>query len=355
MSAFSDAPAAQWTSFLNQAGARRDQHGIARDMGQAPVLPAGDGAAMTFAADHLRLVTLRGPDAMTFLQGQVCADVRDTGNGFSRLAMHLSLKGRGLVSMRVLPAEDGLDLLVPASMAAALRERLQKYIVFSKATLAEDPERVVLGIAGAGATEVLSGAGLPCSHHADGCTVNNGISLVRAGPTDRYLIIAPVEDAMDLWPALADERQSGAADHALLADIMAGEGHVLPGSEDLFLPQVLNYDLIEGVSFKKGCYTGQEVVARMKFKGQLKQRMRRLTWPGNTSPAPGTVLRNEAGKSVGEIVVSVACAADIHALAVLRHDHQGALLMDGAPLQQHELPLPYALPDTPSDAAPDDA
>ncbi|MCH8543462.1 MAG: folate-binding protein [Alcanivorax sp.] len=345
MSALSDATVAQWTTFLNQAGARRDQHGVARDMGQAPSLPSGEGAAMSFAADHLRLVTLRGPDAVTFLQGQVSADIRDTGNGLSRLAMHLSLKGRGLVSMRVLPAEDGLDLLVPASMAAALRERLQKYIVFSRATLADDCERVVLGIAGTGATDVLSGAGLPCSLSPDGCTVNNGISLVRAGDTDRYLIIAPVEDAMDLWPALADDRQSGGADHAILADIMAGEGHVLPGSEDLFLPQVLNYDLIEGVSFRKGCYTGQEVVARMKFKGQLKQRMRRLTWPGDRLPSPGTALRDEAGKAVGEIVTGVASTADIHALAVLRHDHQGPLLVDGAPLHHRELPLPYALPD----------
>ncbi|WP_111657116.1 YgfZ/GcvT domain-containing protein [Isoalcanivorax indicus] len=340
MSAIHDTRPAAWTSLLDDAGARRDQDGIARDLGTLP----GDAAAdMAYACDHLQLLALRGPDAATFLQGQVTADIRDLSQQRSRLAMHLSLKGRALVSFRVLPAEEGLDLLVPATMASALQEKLGKYMVFSKATLTLDTQRVVIGLSGPGASETLSGAGLPLPRDSDAWASNDTISVVRAG--HRYLVVAPVEDALDLWPSLTDDHDTGAADHALLADIADGEGHIFPGAEDLFLPQVLNYDLIHGVSFNKGCYTGQEVVARMKFKGQLKQRMRRLQWESDRPLPPGTVLRNNGGQSVGEVVVSVLTRQGVQALAVLRHDAEGPLLVDGLPLGHRPAPLPYALPE----------
>lgn len=340
MSAIHDTRPKAWTALLNDAGARRDQDGIARDLG---TLPDDPGADMAFACDHLQLFNLRGADAATFLQGQVTSDVREVAAQRSRLAMHLSLKGRGLVSFRVLPAEDGLDLLVPATMAASLQEKLGKYMVFSKATLTPDTQRIVIGLSGPNAADTLSGAGLPLPRDQDACASNGTITVVQVG--SRYLIIAPVEDALDLWPSLTDDHDTGAADHALLADIADGEGHVLPGAEDLFLPQVLNYDLIHGVSFNKGCYTGQEVVARMKFKGQLKQRMRRLQWEGDRPLPPGAVLRNNGGQAVGEIVVSVLTRRGVQALAVLRHDAEGPLLVDGLPLGHSPAPLPYALPE----------
>ena len=339
MSVITDTRPAAWTALLDRAGAQRDADGIARHFGTPP---GSADEATAFACDHLQRLTLRGPDAVTFLQGQVTADLRDTAKGLSRLAMHLSLKGRGLVSVRVVPAEDGLDLLVPAVMAASLQEKLGKYIVFSKATLALDTQRVIIGLSGAGAADTLSGAGLPLPTEADACAHNGAITVVQAG--QRYLVIAGAEDAVDLWPSLTDDRATGAADHALLAEIADGEGHIFPGAEDLFLPQVLNYDLINGVSFNKGCYTGQEVVARMKFKGQLKQRMQRLHWPGERLLAPGTALRDSNARAVGEVVVSVRTQRGTEALAVLRHDTQGALRVDDIPLDAVIASLPYTVP-----------
>lgn len=336
---------APWASFLDQAGAVRDRHGTVLHFGHPP---APEPAARLNVADHLSLFTLRGPDAATFLQGQVTADVREVTAGSSRLAMHLSLKGRGLVSMRVVPAEEGADLLVPASMAESLRALLGKYILFSKATLAADDARIVLALEDTNQStlhETLAALGLPTPEPDQ--TVRAGELTCTRLDARRSLLLLPSQEAMRLWPTLLASRAPGGSEQIMLSDIAAGEGSILPGAEDLFLPQALNYDAVAGVSFRKGCYTGQEVVARMHFKGQMKQRMQRLSWRGDLAPAPGTVLRNAESKAQGEIVQSVTSGGRVHALAVLRLDHEGDLFTDttdALPDLQRE-PLPYPLPE----------
>ena len=335
---------ALWASFLDQAGAVRDGNGMLLHFGQAAT---PDPAARLCVADHLRVFTLRGPDAATFLQGQVTADVREISAGSSRLAMHLSLKGRGLVSLRAIPAEEGFDLLVPASMAESLRALLGKYILFSKATLAADESRVVLALEDSDPDalhESLAALGLPAPEPEQ--TVFAGALTCTRLDARRSLLLLPAQDAQRLWPTLLAGREPGGSEQVLLSDIVAGEGSILPGAEDLFLPQALNYDALAGVSFRKGCYTGQEVVARMHFKGQMKQRMQRLSWAGEHALPPGAVLRNAEGKAQGEIVQSIAAGGRVHALAVLRLDHAGELLSEPADalhgLQRE--PLPYPLP-----------
>ena len=326
----------QWTAFLDQQGAVRDTDGSARHLGQ-PV-HAGDSL---FACDHLAIITLRGPDSIKFLQGQLTADARDLEKGLSRLAMHLSLKGRGMVSMRLLPADDGADILVPRMMADTLIERLKKYILFSKAELARDETRVVIGVSGNSA-ETLAAAGLP-SPDPDNVIIDGQRSILNAG--NRHLLLLGIDDAIQLWPTLAEGRTPGAADLARLAEIQAGEAHILPGAEDLFLPQVLNYDLTGGVSFNKGCYVGQEVVARMHFKGKLKQRMQYHQWQGSHNAAPGSVIRNSEGSAIGEVVMVVASAERTDALVVVRLDHEGGygVEMEGEVVDMvvERSPLPY--------------
>ncbi|MCK0537711.1 CAF17-like 4Fe-4S cluster assembly/insertion protein YgfZ [Alcanivorax quisquiliarum] len=339
---------ALWASFLDQAGAVRDGDGILLHFGQAA---APDTAARLCVADHLRVFTLRGPDAATFLQGQVTADVREISAGSSRLAMHLSLKGRGLVSLRAIPAEDGFDLLVPASMAESLRALLGKYILFSKATLAADESRVVLALEDSdpvalhkSMAENLTPLGLSVPEPEQ--TVFAGALTCTRLDARRSLLLLPAQDARRLWPTLLAGREPGGSEQVLLSDIVAGEGSILPGAEDLFLPQALNYDALAGVSFRKGCYTGQEVVARMHFKGQMKQRMQRLSWAGEHALPPGAVLRNAEGKAQGEIVQSIAADGRVHALAVLRLDYEGELFSepDNALHGLLREPLPYPLP-----------
>ncbi len=327
----------QWQAFLDKQGAVRDSQGTVMRFDT----PSLSHRLQLCACDHWRVLGLRGEDAEEFLQGQLTADVRDVTAGFSRLAMHLSLKGRGLVSMRLLPAVDGFDILVPASMTEVLPALLKKYLMFSSSQLTVDDTRVLLALIGDQAAESLARAGLPVPHAADAVTSCGAMTLINAGAGQRYLVLLPAADACVLWETLIADCDPGGASQALHAEIAAGEGHVLPGAEDLFLPQALNYDLLQGVSFNKGCYTGQEVVARMHFRGEVKQRLRRVGWPGTRVLPPGTVLRDAAGKHQGEVVVSVSSEENTNALVVARSGYEDDLFVDTVPLQVYRLPLPY--------------
>ena len=134
-----------------------------------------------------------------------------------------------------------------------------------------------------------------------------------------------------------------ASSGALVQELGAGGALLGAGGEDLFLPQVLNYDVLGGVSFKKGCYTGQEVVARMHFKGKLKQRMRAFQYQGPPLQA-GESLRNADGKAVGEVVDSAPGAPAPVALAALRVNHEGELYRGDQPRNAGQLDLPYWVP-----------
>src|SRR5699024_9614476 len=128
-------------------------------------------------------------------------------------------------------------------------------------------------------------------------------------------------------------------------DINAGLAQITPGAHQAFLPQALNYDLFQGVSFNKGCYTGQEVVARMKFKGQLKQRLHHISWPESVAAAPGDTVRNAEGRAVGQIVLSLEYQDRQHALAVLRHEQELHSQLNETINTPNVKALPYGLPE----------
>lgn len=330
----------KWSEFLNRQGAHRNDQGIAEHMGQSPSVDTDT----LFACENWQILKLRGDDAEKFLQGQVTADVRDVTAGSSRTALHLSLKGRALASMRLVPANEGIDILVPTLMAETLHSLLEKYIVFSKATLEVDTSRVILGLAGKNASEQLAANDLLIPGPDDGCAQTNDITVINPGATRRYLLLLDCNQAMALWPGLAKGLNIGAAAYARLAEIQAGEAHVQPETSDHFLPQELNYDHIHGISFNKGCYTGQEVVARIKFKGKVKQRLNHFSWKQTEEiPTPGILLTNSSGKTQAEIACAQTCDHRVHALMVVREVAQ-ELLLNKKPLEDlRQEPLPYLI------------
>ena len=210
-----------------------------------------------------------------------------------------------------------------------------KYRLRAKVEFQVDEQAVLMGLSGA----------LPATSPEPGQSGRNGQGLwLRYPNTDHALLITDTEQAESVWTVLALDRAATNANGWRQADIDAGEGMVYPGAEDLFLPQVLNYDVTAGVNFKKGCYTGQEVVARMHFKGKLKQRMQRIDYAAEVDLAPGETLRNSDGKAAGEVVSSARNHAGHSALVVLRRDTDGVLFKDEQPLDSQLGTLPYALP-----------
>jgi hypothetical protein len=286
-----------WQAYLTARGVAVSEPSAgeegAPEQGAAAGAPAPDAPCALTDLSHLGLIAVGGPDAADFLQGQVSNDVRELSDTHTQLSSHCSPKGRMLANFRLLRIDETLFLLLPRSQMVTLLKRLKMFLLRAKATVADASDALAcFGVIGECADEVLAGhfGALP---QADNDMTRAGdAALVRvAGERPRYLCIAPVDDAKALWSAAAD---AGAAeahpDLWALHDIRAGIPTVLPETADAFVPQMANMQLIDGVSFHKGCYTGQEVVARMQYLGKLKRRMYIAEVEANTRPAPGTML-----------------------------------------------------------------
>jgi hypothetical protein len=331
-----------WQHYRDAAGATRADNGTLLDFGTPP---SGDEAGLIALCDQLAVLRCTGADAADFLQGQITADVSDVDAGAAPPAMHLNLKGRGVVGMRIVALDDGYGLLLDHDLVELARKALGKFILRSRVTLEPDPDRVVLRAGGPAAADWLGATQLPRPESGQAAGDPAGPCVARPAGSDQYLVIADTNAAARLLDQRSDALALGGASHARLLAIQAGDGQVHAGGEERFMPQELNYDLLGGISFKKGCYVGQEVVARMHFRGQLKQRMRRLSWPATTAPEPGTALRDDQGRGRGEIVDAVIAGERCEALAVIRHTHTGALFTDAGALDWRLEPLPYELPD----------
>ncbi len=285
--------------------------------------------------DHLAVIRAHGEEAGHYLQGQLSCDLHEVDDGGHLTGMHLSLKGRGLVSVRVVADGDDYLMLCPTGQTEAVIKSLMKYRLRAKVDFQVEEQAVIIALTGQ----------LPATLPEPGQTGRNGQGLwLRYPNTEHALLITDTAQAESVWTVLAQDRTTTDANGGRQADIDAGEGMVYPGAEDLFLPQVLNYDVTAGVNFKKGCYTGQEVVARMHFKGKLKQRMQRINYTADVDLLPGQPLRNSDGKAAGEVVSSARTAQGHSALVVLRRDTDGVLFKDDEPLHSTLGALPYTLP-----------
>lgn len=260
-----------------------------------------------FPLDHLGILAIDGADAATFLQGQATCDLRQVTPTHGALGALCNLQGRMIVSFHVLATPEGLALLMPRDRVQPVLQHLKKYAVFSKVALADagDRWRVVGALRRDGETFAVQDAGgWPLMTLRGGRGI--GLQDVAAASTSTAQEKIATEMA-DSWRA---------------AGISAGECLVDSANADRFLPQALNYDLIEGVSFKKGCYTGQEVVARMHFKGRMKERLYVATSNAlaTGSPAANTAVIDAGGKTVGEVVAAAVVDNQCLVAAVIRHE-----------------------------------
>jgi folate-binding protein YgfZ len=265
-----------------------------------------------------RAVVVEGDDAARFLQGQLTQDVGRLRGDATVLAGWADPKGRlqWVGHAWSLPG-DAVALLVPAALADDLVAGLGRYVLRAKARLRADA--LVVGTVSAG-------------DHAPA-----GSSALRlAGDAGRQLWWAPPGT-----PALPAQACDAAA--LELADIRAGLPVVVPATRGEFVPQMVNLDLLDGISFSKGCYPGQEIVARTRYLGRVKRRMLRFATAG-AAPPPGMALAGPAGPA-GQVVRAAHAGTGAELLAVVMLEAlPGPLaLADGTPLAP--LPLPYAVPE----------
>jgi folate-binding protein YgfZ len=294
---------------------------------------------------HEGVLAVRGSDAGKFLQGQLTCNINYLSDSTSSLGARCMVKGRMQSSFRILPEGDGFLLAMTRELLEAQLADLKKYAVFSKAKLTDDSDAWVrFGLqAGDAALQAL---GLEVPGQIDAVTRHDGLIAVAVSP-GRIELWAPAEQAERVQAQLAGKLPKAELNDWLLGQIRAGIGQVMAQTRELFIPQMINLQAVGGVSFKKGCYTGQEIVARMQYLGKLKRRQYRVALASETLPEPGTEIFSPThGSSVGEVVLAARSATGSELLAVLTADavednnlHLGSL--DGPRLEL--LSLPYEL------------
>jgi hypothetical protein len=277
----------------------------------------------------LGVIRLAGPDAWPFLQGQVTADLSRLDPHVSSLAAWCTPQGRVIALMRVAQEAEGLLAVLPRELCKSVAERLGRYVLRARVKVTDaSGELAVAGLCGTGAGFVESSPGL---------------SSLRL-PAGRECLVGSPER---IAKAVAGLRRgsAGAWDSACVAQ---GEPEVYVATSEAWVPQMLNLDLLGAVGYRKGCYPGQEIVARTQNLGRIKRRLFRYHVAGPLLPGPGAALRLGITR-VGEVVRSASTAGVNELLAVVNLEAAGLGLTDetGTVTCSPE-PLPYAVPEAES-------
>jgi folate-binding protein YgfZ len=284
-------------------------------------------------------IEAHGAGASTFLNGQLSRAVDTLDPALAPLAGWHDPRGRVRALLRVVRRADRWSLVTAEDIAAATAKRLALFVLRAAVKL-EVAADVGVGALLDADDAWLAARGLPSATPVNGVATHGALACVRLGPS-LWQTIGPRAHV----DAFGKDLQRATESDALLAEIRLGLPSVGAPVVEHFVAQMLNLDLLDAVSFDKGCYPGQEVIARVHHLGSVKRRMRRYACDAQTLPAPGTAVMTPEGQSVGEVVR--AARADPHSelLAVVEHSAAGsALAVDGGGLS--ELPLPYAVPTT---------
>jgi len=250
------------------------------------------------------LIVFSGADAQSFLHSQLTCDVAALARDRSTYGAYCTPKGRMLATFLLWRSGEDFFMQLPSALGEPIQRQLTKFILRSKVKAADvSNEWIAIGIAGEDAAAVVErcfGQAPHAAHevvHADGTTI---IAL----PIGRFEVIAPGNKAPSLVESLAGQAQPAEPEYWDWLDIRAGIPTITAATREELVPQMANLDLVGGVSFTKGCYPGQEIVARMHYRGTLKQRTYLANIAGEERPQPGDRLYSPATgeQSCGMIV-----------------------------------------------------
>ena len=290
------------------------------------------------------ILTIQGADAHKFLQGQTTTDFKEVTPEQSRLGGYANLKGRLAFSFRAIewPAQQ-LNLVINQALLAIAKNTLQKYIVFSKAQIST-PDTNVIGILGADSDKLLSELFGFCPTIINQTLSNEQISLTRVDGDSRWLLLVKSEFSETVWQQLSQQATIASINDWRLAQIAAGETPIVAETTELYQPQELNYLALNAISYNKGCYTGQEIIARLYFRGKLKQWTHRFNVKLRELPELNTVIYDESGHSQGHVVLAAqADAQSVELLAIVRHDYADKVFLGDEKRPLELLPLPYVV------------
>jgi len=347
---------ADWQNFLIQRGAIIES-GVTQHFGES-VTELGATAQGTVLCDLGQFGTLRvsGEEAQTFLQNLLSSDIREVTSGRAQYSSLNTAKGRVLATLLIRRDGDDYLLQLPRELCEPIRKKLSMYVLRAKVKVTDASDEIItLGLSGAEAQGILQSqfGELPQQHLAvshpstnSGRTGDSQDSVIRISDT-RFQIGISTERAKSLWADLSAKTIPAGSPCWNWLNIRDGIPVILPQTQEQFVAQMVNLDLIGGVSFSKGCYPGQEIVARTQYLGKLKRRMYRAHIGCANAPQPGDELFSADMEGQASGMIANAAAAPeggFDVLAVVQiasHDagpvHLGSLPGDRLTFQ----PLPY--------------
>ena len=342
---------AHWQHTLETQGANFINGSVANFGDAAAERQYATSGPIVADLSHLNLIQFAGEEAQSFLQGQLSNDVRLLDGGNAQFTSYNTPKGRMLANGLLWQSVPNTYVLqLPADLRAAIQKRLSMFVLRAKVSVSDiSDDWVRLGIGGLNAEAALAQVFGALPTATLGLTQSSAGSVMRLPDDNFELLIAP-DQAQSLWEKLIQQAKPvGAAGWDAL-QIRAGIPTLLPATQEQFVAQMLNYELIGGVNFKKGCYPGQEIVARTQYLGKPKRRMYLAHIDASEAPQPGDELYSaDLPDQATGMIVNAAPSSDsgFDVLAVIQISsavgHELHLKsIQGPPLRLQA--LPYAIP-----------
>ena len=285
-------------------------------------------------------IEVRGTDAQTFLHGQLSREIAALEQERAPLAGWHDARGRLRALFRVVHLPDRWLLVTSRDMLELALNRLRLFVLRANVTLATTDHWEAAALIG-GNDRWLADQGLPRTLPRDTVVQQGSLHWIRLGP-DLLQVLGPKHTI----ETLARQIDNGPAALAALAEIQLGIPTITPALVERFIPQMLNLDQLDAISFNKGCYPGQEVIARVRNLGSVKRRMRRYAAALQSTPPPGSEVFRADREPVGELVRAAPADVGIELLAVVEQEAARGELFIGTDerVLLAELPLPYAVP-----------
>jgi len=264
-------------------------------------------AAVLAPLADLGVITASGEDAAHFLHGQLTNDIEHLAADRLSLAGYCTAKGRLLATFHVWRDDGGVHLLLPRDLLPGVLKRLSMFVLRARVKLADASARwQAWAVFGRGAEARLRALGAAVPAAPGECMGLGAARIARlrgsARVPERFLLIAPAAEAPQLAAALAGLSAVGSGAF-WWSEIDAGVATVFAATQEKFVPQMINFEVVGGVSFSKGCYPGQEVVARSQYRGKLKRRMQPAHCATAVAAGADVFAENEA-EAVGTVVMS---------------------------------------------------
>jgi len=309
-------------------------------------------ATQEFISDlsHLSIIEITGQDAVEFLNGQFTINIKQLAKNHLQFSAWCNPKGQVKTTFFIYRHKTGFNILLPAELKDSFLKQLQMYIMRANVKLIDKSDVLVRVGIQTNNNKLLAESTGSLPEQEGGITIQNGLHCLHTFSSEnnsqRYIFIGSIEKLTNLWQEFL--RHSTAMDTATwkLLDIQAGYPWLSQQTTEKLLPQMLNLDLIDGLDYQKGCYPGQEIIARLHFRGQLKRSLYLATCSVDVRPEIADRLyANDHENSIGIVINAQVYEDKYYLLAVIEKElienHLSLHEPNGAALTIQTLPYKY--------------